>query len=450
MKLIELIEGTKEQERVDELVKPIAKGVGKVIGGVAKGIGALAGIGAGLKKAYQTGKQASTDVIGGTRQGADAPAQPQAGSGGAAATQPAAGRAAGATTQPAAGATTQPAAGATTQPAAGGAADTATTQPTATKGAAQNLVKSLTDRVMALDLDDQRDILSHLEKLPATTEPAAKEQPAAQPAADVNAAPKPAAGAAQSAAQSQGTTGELTQGQKDQQLANQQIKATAKANAAASGQRNEVETAAKAAAAKSGFQRTADDKLAIKRAQEMGIKVESRQIKKKVFENPISSLASAHKAASGTVQSAVKKATSPGEWQIPSQSYQSAKAKTSDRIMKIADPSRWFEKSQSKPVDTEPQKARAATPTPRKKEMLLVIDRVESSSKLSKTDLKVIELIYNGIENNKFSTINDYLKQNPGFQRESMTALANVTYGNPTATDLENVKILKSLLSKER
>ena len=442
MKLIELIEGTKEQERVDELVKPIAKGVGKVIGGVAKGIGALAGIGAGLKKAYQTGKQASTDVIGGTRQGADAPAQPQAGSGGAAATQPAAGRAA--------GATTQPAAGATTQPAAGGAADTATTQPTATKGAAQKLVKSLTDRVMALDLDDQRDILSHLEKLPATTEPAAKEQPAAQPAADANAAPKPAAGAAQSAAQSQGTTGELTQGQKDQQLANQQIKATAKANAAASGQRNEVETAAKAAAAKSGFQRTADDKLAIKRAQEMGIKVESRQIKKKVFENPISSLASAHKAASGTVQSAVKKATSPGEWQIPSQSYQSAKAKTSDRIMKIADPSRWFEKSQSKPVDTEPQKARAATPTPRKKEMLLVIDRVESSSKLSKTDLKVIELIYNGIENNKFSTINDYLKQNPGFQRESMTALANVTYGNPTATDLENVKILKSLLSKER
>ena len=443
MKLIELIEGTKEQERVDELVKPIAKGVGKVIGGVAKGIGALAGIGAGLKKAYQTGKQASTDVIGGTRQGADAPAQPQAGSGGAAATQPAAGRAAGT-------ATTQPAAGATTQPAAGGAADTATTQPTATKGAAQNLVKSLTDRVMALDLDDQRDILSHLEKLPATTEPAAKEQPAAQPAADANAAPKPAAGAAQSAAQSQGTTGELTQGQKDQQLANQQIKATAKANAAASGQRNEVETAAKAAAAKSGFQRTADDKLAIKRAQEMGIKVESRQIKKKVFENPISSLASAHKAASGTVQSAVKKATSPGEWQIPSQSYQSAKAKTSDRIMKIADPSRWFEKSQSKPVDTEPQKARAATPTPRKKEMLPVIDRIESSSKLSKTDLKVIELIYNGIENNKFSTVNYYVKSNPRFQRESMTALANVTYGNPTATDLENVKILKSLLSKER
>ena len=303
---------------------------------------------------------------------------------------------------------------------------------------------------MALDLDDQRDILSHLEKLPATTEPAAKEQPAAQPAADANAAPKPAAGAAQSAAQSQGTTGELTQGQKDQQLANQQIKATAKANAAASGQRNEVETAAKAAAAKSGFQRTADDKLAIKRAQEMGIKVESRQIKKKVFENPISSLASAHKTASGTVQSAVKKATSPGEWQIPSQSYQSAKAKTSDRIMKIADPSRWFEKSQSKPVDTEPQKARAATPTPRKKEMLPVIDRIESSSKLSKPDLKVIELIYNGIENNKFSTVNYYVKSNPRFQRESMTALANVTYGNPTATDLENVKILKSLLSKER
>lgn len=441
MKLIELIEGTKEQERVDELVKPVAKGVGKVIGGVAKGIGALAGIGAGLKKAYQTGKQASTDVIGGTRQGADAPAQ----------TQPASGGTAGATTkQPTAGATTQPAttqpAGttttqpATTQPATGSTAGTATTQPAAaTSGAAQNLVKSLTNRVMALDPDDQRDILAHLEKLPA-----AKEPPAAQPAADANAVPKPAAGAEQK------PNDGLTQGQRDQQQAVQQIKATQEKNAAAAAERNEVEAAAKAAAAKTGALRSAEDKLAIKRAQEMGIKVESRQIKKKVFENPISSLASAHKAASGTVQSAVKKATSPGEWQIPSQSYQSAKAKTSDRIMKIADPSRWFEKSQSKPVDTEPQKARAATATPRRKEMLPVIDRIESSSKLSKTDLKVIELIYNGIENNKFSTVNYYVKSNPGFQRESMTALANVTYGNPTAKDLENVKILKSLLSKER
>lgn len=50
----------------------VARGAGKVIGGVAKGVGALAGIPGGIKKAFQKGKQASTDFIGGDKKAADA------------------------------------------------------------------------------------------------------------------------------------------------------------------------------------------------------------------------------------------------------------------------------------------------------------------------------------------------------------------------------------------
>ena len=50
----------------------VARGAGKVIGGVAKGVGALAGIPGGIKKAFQKGKQASSDFIGGDKKAADA------------------------------------------------------------------------------------------------------------------------------------------------------------------------------------------------------------------------------------------------------------------------------------------------------------------------------------------------------------------------------------------
>lgn len=64
-----------EHQQLDEgPLGSLARGAGKVIGGVAKGVGALAGIPGGIKKAFQKGKQASTDVIGGTGQGADAAA----------------------------------------------------------------------------------------------------------------------------------------------------------------------------------------------------------------------------------------------------------------------------------------------------------------------------------------------------------------------------------------
>ena len=66
-------------------------------------------------------------------------------------------------------------------------------------------------------------------------------------------------------------------GQADQQQALQQMKSTADSNAAAAANRNSIEKAGKAAAAKPPFERTATDKLAIKAAQDAGIRVESKK-----------------------------------------------------------------------------------------------------------------------------------------------------------------------------
>jgi hypothetical protein len=66
----------------------------------------------------------------------------------------------------------------------------------------------------------------------------------------------------------------------DQQQAMQQMQTTADANAAAAAERTNIEKAGRAAAAVPKFQRTASDKLAIKQAQDQGIKVETRKNKK--------------------------------------------------------------------------------------------------------------------------------------------------------------------------
>jgi hypothetical protein len=263
-----IVEQQLDEGPLGSAVGAVGRGIGKVIGGVAKGVGAIAGIGAGAKKAFQKGKQASTDVIGGTGQGADAPVQKAApaataaapaaapAGGGASAAQPAASGAAQGGAPAAAPA--QPAA----QPAAQGGAPAA--QPAAKPAAGSSDVDAVIQQVDQLQPPEKKEVLAALQK-PAAP---AKEEPAAQPAA--NAAAQPAA---QSGAEQQPDDG-LTQGQRDQQQAVQQMKTTADANAAASGQRNEVEAAGKAAAAKPGFQRTAADKLAIKQAQDMGVKVE--------------------------------------------------------------------------------------------------------------------------------------------------------------------------------
>ena len=261
-----IVEQQLDEGPLGSAVGAVGRGIGKVIGGVAKGVGAIAGIGAGAKKAFQKGKQASADVIGGSGQGADAPVQKAAPAATAAA--PAAAPAGGGAAQPAASGAAQggaPAA-APAQPAAQPAAQGGAAQPAAKPAAGGGDVDAIIQQVDQLQPPEKKEVLAALQK-PAAP---AKEEPAAQPAADANAAAQPAA---QSGAEQQPDDG-LTQGQRDQQQAVQQMKTTADANAAASGQRNEVEAAGKAAAAKPGFQRTAADKLAIKQAQDMGVKVE--------------------------------------------------------------------------------------------------------------------------------------------------------------------------------
>ena len=95
-----IVEQQLDEGPLGSAVGAVGRGIGNVIGGVAKGVGAIAGIGAGAKKAFAKGKQASTDVIGGTGQGADAPVQKAAPAATAAA--PAAAPAGGGAAQPAA------------------------------------------------------------------------------------------------------------------------------------------------------------------------------------------------------------------------------------------------------------------------------------------------------------------------------------------------------------
>jgi hypothetical protein len=179
MRLDELeVKDPQLDEFVGKAVGAVGRGVGKVIGGVAKGVGAVAGVGQGIKKAFQKGKQASIDVIGGTGQGADAQAKPAA-SGSTSVSNttssaPAAASSTGSATSTNAAPetpTSQPAASsATTAPAAQPAAAAPTAQPAATAGATvqnapQNTdaVSKLQDRIFNLDTDSQRDILQLLQ-----------------------------------------------------------------------------------------------------------------------------------------------------------------------------------------------------------------------------------------------------------------------------------------------
>ena len=75
-------------------------------------------------------------------------------------------------------------------------------------------------------------------------------------------------------------------GQADQQQAQQQMKATADANAATSQQDAAIKAAADAAKAKPPFQQTAADKLAIKAAADKGIR-EAKEKKKKLKKKKI-------------------------------------------------------------------------------------------------------------------------------------------------------------------
>jgi hypothetical protein len=170
MRLDELeVKDPQLDEFVGKAVGAVGRGVGKVIGGVAKGVGAVAGVGQGIKKAFQKGKQASIDVIGGTGQGADAQAKPAA-SGSTSVSNTTSSAPAAASSTGSATSTNAAPETPTSQPAASSATTAPTAQPAATAGAtAQNApqntdaVSKLKDRIFNLDTDSQRDILQLLQ-----------------------------------------------------------------------------------------------------------------------------------------------------------------------------------------------------------------------------------------------------------------------------------------------
>lgn len=200
MKLDEII--VEKDQRTDELLGGIARGAGKVLGGVAKGVGAVAGIGQGMKKAFQKGKQASIDVIGGKDQpNTKAAPQPSQGSGGNNTTGDSGGDAGGGggivaafqrgVNNPMGGGKAQP------QQAQGGAAQTPQPQTQQAQGdaapeepkAEPGVVQDLQKRITALDKDSQREVLQLLQK----SAKAPEAEPKPEPAADTTAPPAPAA-----------------------------------------------------------------------------------------------------------------------------------------------------------------------------------------------------------------------------------------------------------------
>jgi hypothetical protein len=221
MKLNEIL--VEREQRTDELLGGVARGAGKVLGGVAKGVGAVAGIGQGMKKAFQKGKQASIDVIGGTGQNTDgkAASAPTQSSGdndsGAAAGGGNAGGGGGGgmaaafnrgVNNPMGGGKAQP------QQAQGGAAQTPQPQAQQAQGdaapeepkAEPGVVQDLQKRITALDKDSQRQVLQFLQKS------AAAPAPKPEPAADNTAPPAPAANTAKPTTTPQGGTEEPAAG----------------------------------------------------------------------------------------------------------------------------------------------------------------------------------------------------------------------------------------------
>lgn len=156
----------------------------------------------------------------------------------------------------------------TSTPAKSGTSSTASNQTADAKSVTFASIKANVDK---LDKKGKQRILGVLKKELGVASPAAT-KPAATPAT--------------------GQTLDLDQlkqqsdqqksaGQADQQQALQQMKSTADSNAAAAANRSSVEKAGKAAATVPPFKRTASDKLAIKAAQDAGIKVESKKSVKK-------------------------------------------------------------------------------------------------------------------------------------------------------------------------
>lgn len=244
------------EDQLDEGWKDaLAKGVG----GVAQGVGAVAGGAAGawdrMKQGYAKGKAA----VAGTSDAVTPPADtvPQA------TTTPAA-----VTPAPTAANATPPAA---TPPAA--PSTTAAPEPQATP----DELDDLKNIIAKLNPDQKQDIAAQLTK-PEIQQPS---EPATTTPTPAPAAPAPT-GTSVDIGQVKQQSAQTTQAaQADKQTAQQQIAATQAANAAKAKQDAAIKAAKDAAMAKPGFQQTAADKLAIQKAQQMGIR-EAKQPKKPV------------------------------------------------------------------------------------------------------------------------------------------------------------------------
>ena len=281
----------------------INEGVGSFLGKAAGNVaGAVGAAGRGIKGAWNDAKQGYKD--------AKASWDPKTGAPPAGGTAPAPVNGTTAVPPPASGGT-EPAA----TPAASGdtgrpyvAQPGASAAPEASAPAGD--IGSIMQAIDNLDKPTKQQLAGELEKSINTPEPAADKSgatPGTPPAASGTTPPAPGAppapgvtppapGAAPGAAptaEPQGSTydpakaaaDKLAKGQADQQLAQQQMAATQQANAATNQQDASIKAAADAAKAKSGFQQTAADKLAIKAAADKGIreaKEKKKKLKKKV------------------------------------------------------------------------------------------------------------------------------------------------------------------------
>jgi hypothetical protein len=238
-----------------EIDEGLGQAIGKAWGGAMKGVGAVGGGIAGSWDAMKQGYRAGKAAVAGRENPDDA--DPTITKNQPAGTEPQAGQQAATTQQP---------------PQAG--------QQAAPAGVASDELDQLKATLGKLNSNQKQELAGELEKaINAPATPA----PAATPAAT------PAPGAAPG-----GQALDLDQFKKDnaakaaagvagQQQAQQQMKATADANAAKSQQDAAIKAAADAAKAKPPFQQTAADKLAIKAAADKGIREakEKKKLKKK-------------------------------------------------------------------------------------------------------------------------------------------------------------------------
>ena len=269
----------------------INEGVGSFLGKAAGNVvGAVGAAGRGIKNAWNDAKQGYKD--------AKTSWDPKTGAPPAGGTAPAPVNGTTAVPPPASGGT-EPAA---TPAASGDTGRPYVAQPGASAApeAPAGDIGSIMQAIDKLDKPTKQQLAGELEKSINTPEPAAAKPgatPSTPPAAGGTTTPAPSAtppapGAAPGAAptaEPQGSTydpakaaaDKLAKGQADQQLAQQQMAATQQANAATNQQDASIKAAADAAKAKSGFQQTAADKLAIKAAADKGIR-EANEKKKKL------------------------------------------------------------------------------------------------------------------------------------------------------------------------